>query len=56
MLTWIGTLRPGNKTIYAVFCVESERPQIAYFLHPDRVLFKKSVPYKIVCLMSLVLN
>ena len=28
--TWIGEFRPGNQTIYAVFCVESEkRPQIA---------------------------
>ena len=47
ILTWIGEFRPGNKTIWVVFYVESEfsGPR-AQFLSPDRV-FWKNVPYKI---------
>ena len=46
ILTWIGEFRPGNKTIWVVFYVESEfsGPR-AQFLSPDRV-FWKNVPYK----------
>ena len=46
MLTWVGEFRPGNKTIWVVFYVESEfsGPR-AQFLSPDRV-FWKNVPNK----------
>ena len=41
ILTWIGEFRPGNKTIWVVFYVESEfsGPR-AQFLSPDRVFWK----------------
>ena len=41
-MTWICEFRPGNKTIWVVFYVESEfsGPR-AQFLSPDRVFWKK---------------
>ena len=55
ILTWLWTYRPQNLIIYVVFDEESDflgpRTQ---FLHPDRVLSRKNVPY--VCYFCLLVS
>ena len=51
MLRWIGEFRPGNKTIYAVVCVESDKNNklIDSFINTYCDVFFKNVGSEVVC-------